>query len=141
MGDAKSFGQISADITLKEELAKRCEEHPADAAPADTAALMEAVFESVKGPIRTSPRPGTTQWHDNWFDFRMNLRNLAWESAALMLMPPLADNGVGWHTFLAAQDRHSGRWNWELRNAGWKAAARANTMAMAICAVVLRTFK
>lgn len=57
--------------------------------------------------------------------------------AALTLIPE------GWFTFLAMEDRHSGSWFWELRNAGRTVSSRNVDMAMAICgaALLAREFK
>jgi hypothetical protein len=53
--------------------------------------------------------------------------------AAVVVVPD------GWYTFLAGQDRHSGRWRWELRGGyGFQRSARANTPALALTAAALR---
>lgn len=52
--------------------------------------------------------------------------------AAMSLIP------AGWHTFFASQDRHSGRWKWELRCAGFKASVRAESAALAVTSAALR---
>jgi hypothetical protein len=53
--------------------------------------------------------------------------------AALTLVPE------GWHTRMATQDRHSGRWQWVLRGSfGVECAARAATPALALTAAALR---
>ena len=105
------------------QLAERCE-----AAPGCDRDLEGDIYQSLGGEAF---------WGARTPDGRRDVRNPVPHytlslDAAMLLVPE------GWATFLAAEDRHSHSWRWELRGGyGIKVTARANGPAKALTAAAL----
>lgn len=73
------------------ELAERAESAPAD----EQYQLLTDAFVLVHGPLQTNPRPGIVAHNPRWFGFKKMLDALAYESAAMTLVPEGGSFEVG----------------------------------------------
>lgn len=106
----------------------------------EQASLLEAAFEMILGPVRTS-KGGFTRWHDKWFAFEKMLRAGAFESAAIMLIP--AD--AGYELMVGLPDgpkgfvSHQFKIDWDDRNCLPAAMPALALAAAAVQAHAVRT--
>jgi len=136
-----SCAQVAGSLrtTQFEELAGRCELAERD----EQEQLLTEVFEAIKGSVQTR-RGSLVSFHPDWFAFQKMLRALAYESAALTLVPE------GWAITLTewpGQGAEAALLQTELRDDGkyWRSAGmrevgrcKAVTRALALCAAALR---
>lgn len=101
----------------------------------DQFTVLMVAFETTMGPIKVEGANGAVRYNKDWFKFKGMLAAEAYESAALMLVPP--------GRRMSVQQRRSYEPIWvcfatDAHPSDYTASGKAGTLALAITAAALR---